>query len=328
MLLTQKPIYLEDSIMQKGLPATAGSKILSGFKSPFDAAVVERLSQKGYTLQSIPPAAEFGLYPLTQEPPLPTAVSAVRDRVCDFALCNDFSGQNRQSASDSGLYYIHPTYGSVSRYGLIPSVSSMDTIGIVCKNLADGFALLSVIAGHDDRDGISLPSSSYAFAPSETPLRTVVLSEDTSPLLPVLPEAALILFCAELAGNISRYDGLNFGYRTSEFHGLEDLYLNTRTEGFTLNTKLSLVMGAMVLSESYYTPRYHKAMQVRRALYTALDALFTAADIISVPPSLRGGELLAPLCGLPSVGLPDGTLLMAARSNENALYAAVKRRSL
>ena len=316
---TQKPIFLEDSIMRKGLPATAGSKLLQGFNAPFDAAVAERLRDRGFALESGPVAAEFGWASLP--PKASAAVAAVADGRADVALFNDFAGTTGDLAASKGLYTIRPTYGTVSRYGLIPSVCSMDVISIVCKDLRQGFAVLSVIAGHDDRDGVSEPETSYSCAPSPDALTVAALDEASLPL----PQVMTILASAELSGNLSRYDGVKFGFRASDFKGLDDLYRKTRTEGFSIDSKLALVVGSMVLSEGLYQKRYHKAMQIRRKLYDQMNALLADADVLTVPPSIKGGSLLAPLCGLPSVTLPDGTRLLAARKRENVLCAAAER---
>lgn len=312
-----KTILMEDSIMQKGLPATAGSKILQGFRAPIDAAVTERLRAAGYTLRSAPPAVEFSCIPHSPVPS--TAVKAVAEGQSNAALFLDFSGMTGDQAALEGLFTIRPTYGTVSRYGLVPSVCSMDTVGIVCKDLKLGFELLAVIAGHDSRDGVSEPEMSYAYAPSEREIKGLALSRDKLPLLDVAGEVFSILACAELSGNLGRYDGIKFGYRASGFKGLDDLYLKTRTEGFSLDTKLTLVVGAMVLSEGVYEKRYHKAMQIRRMLRDQTDELLAEYDVLSVP------ALIAPLCGLPSVTKPDGTRLVAMRKNENALFAAAER---
>jgi len=148
-------VVLEDSIMHKGRPVTAGAKMLENFISPLDATVVTRLEAAGVTIIGKSKMGEFGISGLFAEVPPENsgAVSAVADGLADFALCNDYTGAIGQQAAANGLYYIHPTYGTVSRYGLIPAVVSMDQIGIVCRNPADGFRLLSIFAGHDPNDG-------------------------------------------------------------------------------------------------------------------------------------------------------------------------------
>jgi len=150
---------LDDSIMQKGRPATAGSRILEGFISPIDATVVTRLEAAGVHILGRTKSSEFGTAGLFAPIPqnnsefISGAVSAVADGAATFALCSDYTGAVGREAARRGVCYIRPTYGTVSRYGLIPAVASMDQIGIVCKTPADGFRALSIIAGHDAKDG-------------------------------------------------------------------------------------------------------------------------------------------------------------------------------
>ena len=153
---------LEDSIMQKGRLVTSGSKILENFVSPIDATVVTRLEEAGVTILGKTKMDEFGAAGLFKdaEPFASGAVTAVVDGTASFALCNDFSGVVRMQAAAKGVCYIHPTYGTVSRYGLIQAVPSMDQIGIVCKTPADGFRALSIIAGHNPKDGAMFPDVS------------------------------------------------------------------------------------------------------------------------------------------------------------------------
>jgi|GEM_PF-191526 len=163
---------LEDTIMHKGYPATAGSGILESFVAPFSATVVQRLEDAGIAIVGKARMREFGAAGLfaadavdaadatdTADAAESGAVAAVADGAAEVALCNDYTGVIRRQAAAHGLYYIHPTYGTVSRYGLIQAAPSMDQIGIVCKKLVDGFYVLSVIAGYDPSDGIMSPGS-------------------------------------------------------------------------------------------------------------------------------------------------------------------------
>ena len=146
---------LEDSIMHKGRAVTAGSRMLESFISPLEATVVTRLEEAGVAVIGKTRMDEFGAAGLFADasPEESGAVSAVADGVAAFALCNDYSGSVRQQAAARGVCYLHPTYGTVSRYGLIPAAPSMDQIGVVCKTPEDGFRALSMIAGHDPKDG-------------------------------------------------------------------------------------------------------------------------------------------------------------------------------
>jgi aspartyl-tRNA(Asn)/glutamyl-tRNA(Gln) amidotransferase subunit A len=278
-------IYIDDSIMQKGKAATAGSRILENFKAPFDATVITRLTEDTERVT----LSEFGL----GEPgELPEALM----------LCNDIFGYVRRQAARQGLCYIRPTYGTVSRYGLIPTASSMDQIGIVCKDPNEGFALLEKIADK------TIPPSV-----SDTPPRRGI---SLPPYADVCEPVMQILAYAEISSNISRYDGIKFGHRASNYRSLNDLYTKTRTEGFGLEAKLAAVMGSLVLSQEHYTRYYDKAMKIRRLIKESLP--FDEYDILEVPVE----SPLAVLCGLPSVTF-SGVQLVSDINNESLLMKAV-----
>jgi len=331
-------ITLENSIMRKGRAATAGSKILENFVSPFDAAVVERLALGGLSISDTPVNShEFGV------PELFDGGSAPLDIPSGTALCNDVLGVYRKHAALNGLCYIHPTYGTVSRYGLIPLAASMDQIGVLCRDMREGFKTLESIAGHDSRDGAMLPDKNYGYAPSaRSPkiglpdcsknldpgkLETVGV---TLPHFDVYKQVMYILFAGELSNNISRYDGIKFGYRAEGARGVNDLYLKTRTQGFGLQAKLAAVVGSMVLSQEKYEPCYEKAMQIRRMIKHGLP--FDTCDVIALPYSLGGSHYddlalyaLPALAGLPCVSFShkgQGLLLVADARNEGALLSA------
>ena len=162
-----KTVVLEESIMQKGQGVSAGSEYLKNFISPLNAGVVERLETAGISILGRAKMPEFGCSGLFEgysergDAPchdslvIDDLISAVADGDASFALCNDYTGAVRRKAAASGLCYLHPTYGTVSRYGLVPSVPSMDQIGILAKSPEDAFRLLTIIAGYDSRDGVS-----------------------------------------------------------------------------------------------------------------------------------------------------------------------------
>ena len=349
-------VALEDGIMRKGSPATAGSKILENFISPFDATVVTRLLDNKTSIAGKTKMSEFGLDRISADRPgnVSASIKAVADNVVSFSLCNDVFGESRRQAAANGVFYIHPTYGTVSRYGLIPLASSMDQIGVACKSLADGFKLLSVIAGNDPNDGAMFPEKSYSYAGLNkkitlgVPLSVVKQADENTQksisaftekfnsvnielgYFDVYKQTMYILACAEFSNNITRYDGIKFGYRTSSYKGLNDLYVNTRTEAFGLETKLAAVMGSMVLSQDQYVPYYEKAMKVRRLIKEALR--FGDYDVIVLPTVISENPYdnlslfsLAPLAGLPSISFSYngcGVQLIANVKNENALITA------
>ena len=349
-------VALEDCIMLKGSPATAGSKILENFISPFDAGVVTRLLDNKTAIAGKTKMSEFGIDRITPDKPdtASEAVKVVADNAASFSLCNDVFGRYRRQAVEYSLFYIRPTYGTVSRFGLIPLVSSMDQIGVVCKNLIDGFHLLSVIAGNDPRDGAMFPEKNYSYARTDGKITIGVPSfvlkqsdENAQAVIrgfiekftsvnmeldyfDVYKQTMYILCCAEISNNINRYDGIKFGYRAAGYKNLNDLYINTRTEAFGLETKLAAVMGAMVLSHDQYVPFYEKAMKVRRLIRESLR--FDEYDVIILPTAISKNPYenlslfsLAPLAGLPSISFSSqgvGIQLLANVKNENALITA------
>ena len=348
-------VALDDSIMQKGKLVTAGSKILENFVAPFDATVVSRLSQNKYEITGKTSMAEFGVFPFADNSDdVLGAVKAVMDDAVACALCNDLFGRYRKQAAENNCCYIHPTYGTVSRFGLIPSATSMDQIGIVCKNLSDGFTLLSKLAGNDPQDGAMFPEESFDYVSDSKKIRVGIpqsiiqqaeaASRDaiesfaekfqsvdvTLEHFDVYKQVMYILSCAEISNNINRYDGVKFGYRSPSFRGLNELYVNTRTEGFGFDVKLTAIMGAMVLSQNQYVPYYEKALKIRRLIKESLP--FDVCDIIVLPCQISNNPYenltlyaLPALAGLPSVSFMykgQGIQLIANAKNENALLSA------
>jgi len=366
---------LEDSIMHKGRPATAGSKILENFISPLDATVITRLEAAGVCIPGKTKMDEFGCSGLFSNSEFGIrnsefntgAVTAVADGVADFALCNDYTGAVSSYAAARGLCYVHPTYGSVSRYGLIPAVQSMDQIGVVCRTPAEGFRALSMIAGLDPKDGAMFPdaerNSDFGIPKSEFRIgvpknvltqipdsQASAVNEFVKELTTVEFElkyfgayAAVmrILCCAELSNNITRYDGIKFGYRTENYDGLREIYTKSRTEAFGEDTKLAAIIGSMVLSRGNYMRYYDKAMRIRRIIKESL--CFDLYDAIVMPCGAESGiagqetsgdcvgqnaalalalHALPRLCGLPAVTVPHcggGVTLIAAANREDIL---------
>ena len=394
-------VVLEDSIMHRNRLVTAGSKMLGNFVSPIDATVVSRLDAAGIKILGRTRMGEFGIADLFTDARTVEsgAVSAVAGGAAEFALCNDYTGSVRQQAVIRGLCYIHPTYGTISRYGLIPAVPSMDQIGILCKTPADGERLLPIIAGYDAKDGAMRSNSEFGIRNSEygenqvsysaglrigVPENVIertsrksmvqefvkdfcdsVLDDPNSTLesfvnnsefrIPksefslnpeiridtaifelkhykVFTQVMRILCCAELSGNLSRYDGVKFGHRADSFSDLRELYTKSRTEGLGPDAKLAVIIGAMVLSRDYYTRYYDKAMRIRRLIKESLE--FSKYDAIILPAlSDSPDEALAlhalpQLCGLPSVTVPfrgSGITLIADAKNENVLFSILRR---
>ncbi len=339
---------LEDSIMRKGSPAAAGSKILEVFLAPFDAAVVQRLRANNVAIVGITEMDEFGIAPVEGDSPLSGAVRALLDGACDIALCNDFSGTVKRQAAENGLCYLHPRYGTVSRYGLIPSVSSMDQIGVLAQDAATCFRVLEMIAGHDERDGTSLPQEKYSFNSGagelaialppqlwegsrvrESLAKKAALTDRMPEFFSLYAPVQYILASAEISNNINRYDGIKFGYRSPQFSNLNELYLNTRTEGFGLDTKLAAIMGAYVLSQEQYEPYYDQAMRLRRRIRDELA--FTQNTLLALPAN-RAGDAFersalygpATLAGLACLALSVGGEGVLLYGDENLLATFAK----
>jgi len=401
---------LEDTIMHKGRRVTAGSKIIEDFISPLDATVVTRLEAAGVRILGKTKMDEFGVAGLFPgfASGFSGAVDAVADGVATFALCNDLTGAVRRQAVSRGVCYIHPTYGTVSRFGLIHAASSMDQIGVVCRTPGDGFYALSVISGNDPKDGAMFPDNSSGdtvtgdnrgpdvrnpgsgnnrgadvrntetgddrgpdvrnTGPGEAgnpsggagkiriarPLNVFAELADTSAIdsflqsfkiidfeleyFEVFSQVMQILCCAEISSNLTRYDGIKFGYRASGFRDLHELYTKSRTEALGADVKLTALVGSMALSQEYYGRFYDKSMRIRRLIKQSLD--FGKYDAIIMPvfcddtglqPALHA---LPQLCGLPAVSIPlnsggassniCGVSLFAGARREDILISALK----
>lgn len=363
---------LENTIMQKGHPATAGSKMLENFVSPIDATIVTSLKSAGVNIVGRVETSEFGVSGLfrdalkgdigacdigardigacdavardigTCDAVACVAVACVADGKIDFAFCNDYTGAISRAAALHGVCYIHPTYGTVSRYGLIPAVSSMDQIGVICKTPKDGFWVLQMISGYDSKDGVMQKGTrcNDDYTASYDHMRIKHLDPTSLELKysDVYMQVMQILCCAELSNNISRYDGIKFGYRAKEYNGLRELYTKSRSEAFGEDVKLAAILGAMVLSHENYTRYYDKAMRIRRLIKDSLE--FDKYDVIAEkqengssvsPKNLSPSSpencspalltILSRLCGLPSLTTPEHVFI--ANTGHEAVLKAV-----
>jgi len=307
--------------MQKGKPVSYGSKMLGDYISPVDATVVERLAAAGAEIVGTADIGEFGIDGLlirTNElspynAMLTETVNAIKSGKADFALFNDYTGAISRACAAQGLFYIHPTYGTVSRYGLIPAVTSMDQIGIACTTPGTGFKALGIIAGYDQKDGIMAMDKLQTTVKSRETKRLLKIAEPELKHSEIYSRLMQILCCAELSCNISRYDSVKFGYRAKEYNGLNELYTKSRTEAFGEDVKLAAILGAMVLSQENYTRYYDKAMRMRRLIKDSPE--FDKYDVIKA-----SCPLLSRLCGLPSLTAP-GDVYVANAGREDILEA-------
>ena len=315
-------IAVDDTILVKEVPAAAGSRIMEGFVPPFGAEVVDRLEASGYEISGKTCVGEFGLdlvgefsHSKAQEGTLAgAAASLVKEGNVKAALAVDMNGAPRRAAALAGITFLKPTYGTVSRYGVISCAASGEQIGVYGKKSADVAEIMGVIAGHDDKDGTSLPELKYEYTPSlevsgkrvavicnlaeksdETVQQNIKAMSDSLKAKGVKVEeincdlfetanvAWQILMSAETCNNISRYDGVKFGYRSENYKNIDELYINTRTEGFNFLTKAVILYGSDVLSKNRYSDCYDKSLRVRRIAKDGLKKLFEQYDALLLP---------------------------------------------
>jgi aspartyl-tRNA(Asn)/glutamyl-tRNA(Gln) amidotransferase subunit A len=332
------PVALKDNICARGMRTTASSKILETYVPPYDATVTRRLEAAGAVIIGKTNCDEFAMgssnensaFGLVRNPWAPThapggssggSAVAVAAGAVPLALGSDTGGSIRQPASFCGVVGLKPTYGRVSRYGLLAFASSLDQIGPFARNAADAALALSAIAGADPADATSStePVPNYlealtgnvaglrigvprAFIDTgvDAAVRTAfdaaldVLAEAGATLIDIeLPHAAhavpvYYLVCtAEASSNLARYDGVRFGYRSShaEADGLREMYSRSRDEGFGPEVKRRIMLGTYVLSAGYYDAFYLKAQQVRTLLRRDYEQAFTQVDVVAMPTS-------------------------------------------
>ena len=337
------PVAVKDNISTKGIATTCASKMLDGYVPVFSATAVERLEAAGMVIIGKTNIDEFamggnsdtGVYGPVRNPwdisrsaggSSGGSGAAVAAGEAPLALGSDTGGSIRRPCSFCGLTGIKPTYGAVSRYGLLAYASSMDQMGPIGRDVDDCAALLQIIAGPDGRDGTCVPDRPLDFsspAPerldgiriglylgsADEDVRRRVLEaakefeaagarveEFALPLAEYVPQAYYAIACAEASSNLARYDGVEFGYRSKNAETLWDVYRMSRGEGFGYEVKKRILLGSLVLSSEYYENYYKKAVQVRAALKEAYDRLFERFDMILSPvspttaPSLVGRD--------------------------------------
>ncbi|MDC7288575.1 Asp-tRNA(Asn)/Glu-tRNA(Gln) amidotransferase subunit GatA [Blautia schinkii] len=328
------PIAVKDNICVKAHPTTCASKILGDFIPPYNADVIDRLERAGMIIIGKTNMDEFAMgsttetsaYGVTRNPHNPEHVpggssggscAAVAAGEAYLALGSDTGGSIRQPSAFCGVTGLKPTYGTVSRRGLIAYASSLDQIGPIGKNTADCAALLEVIAGHDPLDSTSLKRDDIQFSREND--RGIVgmkfgvpkeyLSEGLNPqtkaafmeALKVLTgmgaiveffsmktteymiPAYYIIASAEASSNLERFDGVKYGYRAAEYEDLHDMYRRTRTEGFGTEVKRRILLGSFVLSSGYYDAYYLKALKTKNLIKQEFDKAFADYDVLLSP---------------------------------------------
>jgi len=401
------PVAVKDNISMTGIETTCASRMLVGYVPVFNATVVGKLERAGMIVVGKLNMDEFamgGSSETSVRGPVrnPWDVSrvsggssggsavAVAGRAVPVSLGSDTGGSIRQPCAFCGVTGIKPTYGAVSRYGLVAYASSLDQIGPMGKTIDDCAALLSIISGPDERDStcviekpfdfgadpgvrsgqrldgvrIGLPRN-YVAGGIDGDVKHAVLAaaktlEDAGarveefdmPLMDYMIPAYYIIACAEASSNLSRYDGLKYGYRSAAATTLSDVYRRSRSEGFGLEVKRRIMLGSFVLSSGHYDAYYKKALQVRALVKNAYEQLFRRFDMIlspvapttaykigehiddpmkmymgdlyTVSVNLAGLPAVALPCGVDGLGLPVGFQLIGDAFSEAKLVRAAR----
>ena len=328
------PIGIKDNICTKGIKTTCSSKMLEDFVSPYDATVMDKINSENLITIGKLNMDEFAMggstensyFKKTKNPwnlsKVPGGSSggsaaAVASQMVPWALGSDTGGSIRQPASFCGVVGLKPTYGLVSRYGLVAFASSLDQIGPITKDVRDSAILLNIIAGHDEKDSTSmdLPKKDYEKAltgdikglkigvPKEffgeginkevkESLKQAIelykklgaeVEEFSLDIAKYALAAYYIIACAEASSNLGRFDGIRYTYRAKDFKDLKDLYKKTRSEGFGAEVKRRIILGTYVLSSGYYDAYYKKAQQVRTLVMNEFNKGFEKYDVILTP---------------------------------------------
>lgn len=328
------PVAIKDNMTTEGMLTTCASKILGNFVPTYTAEAVKHLQEAGVVIIGKANMDEFAMgsttetsaYGATKNPWNPEHVpggssggsaAAVAAKECFFALGSDTGGSIRQPASFCGVVGLKPTYGTVSRYGLIAYGSSLDQIGPLCKDVTDTAVVLETIAKADEKDSTSIlrndtnftasliedvegikigiprdyfgegldPEVSAAVKKAAEELREhgAIVEEFDLSLVDYAIPAYYTIADAEASSNLERFDGIKYGYRTAEYEGLHNMYKKTRSEGFGEEVKRRIMLGSFVLSSGYYDAYYLKALKVKALIKQAFDAAFERYDIILGP---------------------------------------------
>ena len=315
-------IAVDDTILVKDAQATAGSRMLEGFKPLFSAEAVTRLEKAGYIVAGKTQVGEFGLdlvgefsYYGTQEGALTCAAAeVVAKKEVKAALGVDMNGATRRGAALAGVDFLKPTYGTVSRYGIISCAASGEQLGVYAADVDGVKEIMDVIAGHDEKDGTSLKDASYSYKTDEAvsgkkvcivkellakaddeivarvnayadKLRKagVVVEEVSFDMVDVANTAWQMLMTAETCNNVSRYDGVKYGHRAQQYKNIDELYVNSRTEGFNFLTKAVILYGSDVLSKNRYDDCFGKSLKVRRVVAESFTKLMESYDAVLTP---------------------------------------------
>ena len=328
------PVAIKDNMCTKGLLTTCSSKILYNFVPTYTAEAILNLEKAGAVILGKTNMEEFAMgsttetsaYGVTKNPwntgHVPGGSSggscaAVAAEECSYALGSDTGGSIRQPSSFCGVTGIKPTYGTVSRYGLIAYGSSLDQIGPIAKDVTDCATILEAIASHDVKDSTSVQREDYDFttalvddvrgmkigiprdyfgdgldpevkaavlgAAKKLEEKGAIVEEFDLSLVEYAIPAYYVIACAEASSNLARFDGVKYGYRTEQYDGLHNMYKKTRSEGFGAEAKRRIMLGSFVLSSGYYDAYYLKALRTKALIKQAFDKAFEKYDVILGP---------------------------------------------
>ena len=368
------PVAIKDNMCTKDMLTTCSSKILGNFKPTFTAEAVLNLEKAGAVILGKTNMDEFAMGSTTEtsyfgETKNPWnlnhvpggssggSCAAVAAEECFYALGSDTGGSIRQPSSFCGVVGIKPTYGTVSRYGLIAYGSSLDQIGPIAKDVTDCATILEMIASHDSKDSTSIARETYDFtsalvedvkgmkigipkdyfgegldkevkeailgAAKVLEEKGAIVEEFDLSLVQYAIPAYYVIASAEASSNLSRFDGVKYGYRTEEYEGLHNMYKKSRSEGFGPEVKRRIMLGSFVLSSGYYDAYYLKALRTKALIKQAFDQAFAKYDAILAPASpttapelgkslsdpLKMGDIYTVsvnLAGLPGITIPVG----------------------
>ena len=303
------PVAADDLICTEGVETAAGSKALEDFVPPYDAAVIEKIKAADMVLLGKARVSEFGM---TGD--VDGAAAAVGAGEVPVALGSDTGGALRQSAARCGVIALRPTYGAVSRLGLVAYASSMDQIGPIARDADDCAALFDIIKGKDERDSMSIEATKAPIA----------RGGGVKPIPPIdyaLPTYE-ILACAEASSNLARIDGIKYGHASEKAKNLRDTYVLSRSEGLGMEAKRRVMLGNLVLSAGQYELYYKKAMRARRLIQQRLLEALESCDALAAPAEDESALVMASLAGLPAIALPDGRQLIGRAFEEGALLEA------
>ena len=330
------PIGIKDNLCTNGVKTTCASKMLENFVAPYDASVVEKLKEQDIISLGKLNMDEFAMGSSTENSAMQIthnpwnlnkvpggssggSAAAVAADMVPWALGSDTGGSIREPSSFCGVVGLKPTYGLVSRYGLVAFASSLDQVGPITKDVTDCAMLLNLIAGHDEKDTTSVDIEKKDYTKSlvkdvkglkiglpkefigegineEVKQAILETAKKYEELGATVEECSLdigkealavyyIIACAEASSNLGRFDGIRYGYRSEKFDNLREIYINSRTEGFGPEVKRRIILGTYVLSSGYYDAYYKKAQKVRTVIRNEYQKLFEKYDLILTPTS-------------------------------------------